>query len=690
MYLPETSIVVTLNDRYSETAKKLSQVTKAFSKDAEGLEQRLYALNKNKYTLKLDAQKARQELKEAEKQFAATGKEADGLKMELAQANYDNIVRNLKAVTTAAGDTEKAISKTMNRAGSSKGAVGIVDAIAQAGIANMASNVALNASNAIFSSVLGEAGGNVFSSGLSMAITGAAMGSIIPGIGTAAGAVLGGIAGMASGAIQNWERKDDAFKSYVQDAYEGQMSAQEASLTSGSALAAQRETDRISFETLFRRGGVENMGIVETYLSNLVEMANETPFLYGDLTAMSKTLATYGYSARVDQEKALSGEKDYNYILDVLETVGDAGAALGQTAGDMEAVATAIGRMKSSNKATLEYLNILNDRGIGTVGMLAEAKGVDQGTMYDMISKGQVSGREAAEIILQAMTESFSGSMLAQSRTFSGLSSTVEGLSQELDSAMGQGYNEGRMKGLTAQRDWLSGESGEAVMEANKAIGAWKAELENSKEQYIRDAVDAMMKTEEYRTAQDTGDAAEMGRLIMEAKVRGMNEYNASEGAQLALESEKSLAEAIRNDTSLDSDYWDAGYEKGQWFTKGLAAAMGEGKYFVKADIDQETGLTVYTDSYGLTADPMLVDPGGAGGLRRSGYAYGLDYVPYDNFPALLHQGERVQTAAEARGERAAPSVTITGNNFTIREEADVTRVASELLAQMELAGMRG
>ena len=173
------------------------------------------------------------------------------------------------------------------------------------------------------------------------------------------------------------------------------MSAQEASLTSGSALAAQRETDRISFETLFRQGGVEDMGIVETYLSNLVEMANNTPFLYGDLTAMSKTLATYGYSAQADAEKRLSGERDYNYILDVLETIGDAGAALGQTTGDMESVATAIGRMKSSNKATLEYLNILNDRGIGAVGMLAEARGVDQGAMYDMISKGQVSGREA-------------------------------------------------------------------------------------------------------------------------------------------------------------------------------------------------------------------------------------------------------------------------------------------------------
>ncbi len=697
--MPETSIVITATDHFSAAIGKMRDFSKGFSKDLDGMQKKLNELNKTKSTLKVNTDKARQELRAAEKQFSETRDVIDELILQGKQLTFEEARRNLSLVAKEASNVEKqmlktgkAFSKTDNTAtGGMSGAQSLLNGFASSGIANMANGLIQNAANTWISSAFGSEIGSVFSSTLSSVASGAAIGSMIaPGIGTAIGAAAGGLLGAASGGLAIQEQRDDAFKSYVQDAYEGQMSAQETSLTSGSALAAQRETDRISFETLFRRGGVEDMGIVETYLSNLVEMANSTPFLYGDLTAMSKTLATYGYSAQADQAKTLSGEKDYNYILDVLETIGDAGAALGQTTGDMEAMATAIGRMKSSNKATLEYLNILNDRGIGAVGMLAEARGVDQGAMYDMISKGQVSGQAAAEIILQAMTESFSGSMLAQSRTFSGLTSTVEGLSQELDSAMGQGYNEGRMKGLTAQRDWLSGESGEAVMEANKAIGAWKAELENSKEQYIRDAVDAMMKTEEYRTAQDTGDAAEMGRLIMEAKVRGMNEYNASEGAQLALESEKSLAEAIRNDTSLDSDYWDAGYEKGQWFTKGLAAAMGEGKYFVKADIDQETGLTVYTDSYGLTADPMLVDPGGAGGLRRSGYAYGLDYVPYDNFPALLHQGERVQTAAEARGERAAPSVTITGNNFTIREEADVTRVASELLAQMELAGMRG
>lgn len=79
-------------------------------------------LNKNKYSLKLDASKAKAELKAAEKQFDLTHSAADGLKKELAQANYDNIVRNMKAVTTAARDTEKAISKVENRPGGSSGA----------------------------------------------------------------------------------------------------------------------------------------------------------------------------------------------------------------------------------------------------------------------------------------------------------------------------------------------------------------------------------------------------------------------------------------------------------------------------------------------------------------------------------------------------------------------------------------
>ncbi len=405
--MPETSIVITATDHFSAAMKTMRESSQHFTKDLNGMQKKLNELNKTKSTLKVNTDKARQELRAAEKQFSETGDAIAKTILEGKQLTFEEARRNLSLVAKEASNVEKqmlktgkAFSKTDNTAtGGMSSAKSLLNGLASSGLANMFNGLAQNIANTWVSSSFGTNVGTVFSSALSSVASGAAMGSMFGSVaglpGAAVGAAAGGLVGMASGAMQNWEKRDDAFKSYVQDAYEGQMSAQEASLTSGSALAAQRETDRISFETLFRRGGVENMGIVETYLSNLVEMANNTPFLYGDLTAMSKTLATYGYSAQADAEKRLSGEKDYNYILDVLQTIGDAGAALGQSTGDMEAMATAIGRMKSSNKATLEYLNILNDRGIGAVGMLAEAKGVDQGAMYDMISKGQVSGREA-------------------------------------------------------------------------------------------------------------------------------------------------------------------------------------------------------------------------------------------------------------------------------------------------------
>lgn len=73
------------------------------------------------------------------------------------------------------------------------------------------------------------------------------------------------------------------------------------------------------------------------------------------------------------------------------------------------------------------------------------------------------------------------------------------------------------------------------------------------------------------------------------------------------------------------------------------------------------------------------------------GYAVGIDYVPYDNFPALLHQGEQVLTAEEARsGNGGSGGVQIIMNGVTIREDADIDRVAAALLQKMELAGMRG
>ena len=90
--------------------------------------------------------------------------------MELAQANYDNIVRNLKAVTSAAGDTERAISKTMNRASESSNAKNsILTAIAASGASKMLGDTALNGS------AFGSKIGSLASSTLSSIASGAAL-----------------------------------------------------------------------------------------------------------------------------------------------------------------------------------------------------------------------------------------------------------------------------------------------------------------------------------------------------------------------------------------------------------------------------------------------------------------------------------------------------------------------------------
>ena len=479
--------------------------------------------------------------------------------------------------------------------------------------------------------------------------------------GIAAGAVLGGISGLANAATTVGGAKDDAFKSYVQEAAEEQISERDSAISSGSSVAAQRELDTIAFNKLLGEG------VGDQYLKDLRAMAAETPMEYSDLTSMSRALAT-GFGS------------DPKRMLELMEGIGNAGSAVGVSASDMSVMAQALSRMQSSDKASLEYLNMFQERGVDVIGMLAGSLGVSQGEVYDMISKGSISGTQAVSIIQQGL-EQYAGAMDEMSKTFSGLSSTLADAETEMDAAYGEGYNAERAKGLQAQTEWLSGVSGEAQQEANKAIGAWQASLENQKEQYIRDAVDAAMESDEYQQAKAAGDAAEMGRIIMEAKVHGMNEYNDSEGAQLALESEKALIAGIRADTGLKSDYWDAGYEMGLEYSKGMAAAWADNHPL------GESGRAIsssYQDWVRESNTDALYTP----------HAAGLDRVPYDNYAALLHEGERVLTAREAREQDrkngAAIQVDVHDNTFGAgMDEAAVAEAIAQAVSRKLQAGFQ-
>ena len=679
----EIGIVMSLYDNVSPTLKSIAGNSQAFDKTLDELKESIKAYDKaqdsmvKKYAdLKKALAETNSQVKTAQNSYdklndAASKKDLDEAidrQAELRRAlkeTESNLKINAKAyhdlneqaLKAAKGirETEDAVSRADNRAGGAS----MLSTLGKAGVAGMLGDSVSQAAGYILESSVGQPTATAVSSVLSGIASGAAMGAVTGNpIGIAVGAAAGGLSGVLNAATTVGGAKDDAFKSYVQEAAEGQISERDSAISSGSSVAAQRELDAIAFNKLLGEG------IGDQYLKDLQTMAAETPMEYSDLTAMSRALAT-GFGS------------DPKRMLDLMEGIGNAGSAVGVSASDMSVMAQALSRMQSSDKASLEYLNMFQERGVDVIGMLAGSLGVSQGEVYDMISKGSISGTQAVSIIQQGL-EQYAGAMDEMSRTFSGLSSTLADAETEMDAAYGEGYNAERAKGLQAQTEWLSGVSGEAQQEANKAIGAWQASLENQKEQYIRDAVDAAMESDEYQQAKAAGDATEMGRIIMEAKVQGMNEYNASEGAQLALESEKALIAGIREDVSLKTDYWDAGYEMGQEYSKGLEAG--------RADALKSSGF-----SYAAVVGSSMNVRAGSGIKGR--YAYGLDRVPYDNYAALLHEGERVLTAREAREQDRSGTrpvqVNISGN-WTVRTDEDVDAIATAILRKVELAKRGG
>lgn len=657
----DISIAISAKDNFTDSIKKMQNMQTTFRKDLGQLNTELNKMNKNKVELKVDMSKAKNELKDAEKSFKKLGDEANRNKLIMAQTKYDNVKRNFDLVSQGAKQAERDIrnltdtmTKSEGKGGSfgssSTSSKGTLGTLAQAGLFNMVGQSVSGALRTGTTSLLGSSDGQALGSIVSGAMSGAAIGSIIPGIGTAVGAAVGTIAGGINAMTQKFSEKDETFKSVVQSNYELTKSIQDNSLKNGSSIAGSREQTKISFSTLL--GGDD---VADSFLDELTNFAAKTPYQFDQLTTMSKTLLAYGYKMEE--------------IVPLLTKVGDGGSALGLSADEINTVATMMGRMKNTGKTTLEYLNPIMERGIPVIDFLAEGLGVAKENVLSMVSDGLIPGAQAAEIIANAMGETYSGNMEKQAQTYEGLISTLTDVQNKMDQAMGEAYNEKRKEGLNAQIDFLSGENADKMQEAYSMIGEWQAELENGYEKAIRDSMKNMMESQDYIDAQAEGDKVKMGQLLAEAQVKGENDYKASEGYQLQLASDLELIGMIRNDTALNSEYYNTGYQMGQEFSKGLAAAKN----------------TTISASDFTPNTPTTYKKSGSVGIGNStlGYAYGLNYVPYDNFPALLHQGEKVVTASEARSNSGSPSVTVTGNNFTIREEADINKVASAIVSQL-------
>lgn len=669
----DISICFAFKDQSTSGLLKSKKGLEEMKKKVEDATGKIDELNKRKASIHVDITNAKRELKAAEKALDGTKEAAD--RLEQAKYNFENIQTELRSVSQEAKQAEKdlanlndAMQRNQNRASSGgSGGDSILSRLAAAGATQMVGQVVTQAFQQSVESAFGSEAGTMFSGILGGVTSGAAIGSAVaPGIGTAIGGAVGGLLGAATGALNIQSGREDALKSAVQEVYGNAWDAVTAPLSGGIATAADREQQELAFGTLL--GSSED---AKTWLDTLQKKAAVTPFGFSDLTSMSKTLLSYGV-----------GTDEQNLWM---QAIGDAGSARGIAGEGLTAIATYLGRMSSTDKVTLEYLNPLMERGINAVEYLAENKGVSTAEIYDMISKNQLSGAEAARVIVEMMEKYNEGAMEAQAQTYSGMVSTMEDNKEQVDAAMGEGYTAKRKEGLLAQTQWL--EKG-GTKDAYKLIGEYQASLENAKEEAVRNALDAASQTEEYRKALAENDGAEMGRILAEAQAEAEKEYRNSEGYQDMLQSQKDSVDSIRDDLVADGTWRTFGYDMGIEFSKGFGSALREDT--ATGNINEFLWGLFGNEGETRFAGEILWDKL-TGKDPGKNHADGLSYVPYNGYPARLHEGERVLTASEARGYGQGVSVFVTVNGLTVREEADVDRIAETLAQKLseakELAG---
>ena len=706
----EVSIIVKMTEDITGPMKSMTGASKALNKEFEALQRqgtalatRYESLNKAYAQNMTQAERLKKEMKELKKTISQGGEGAEDAakQYEALLTKYNELTDAAKGYKASANDTVKKINeigvasrKLDNEQGENLSKQLLGKDSLQTGL--MRSGIVKDLGNSVSSymatrieSVIGQPTADAINNVLSGTISGAATGAIAGAPGAIAGAALGTIAGGINAANQDFQKNNESFKSYYKDLYDTVNANTAEGLTSGKTLAAKRETTKISFSTLL--GGEDQ---ADRFLSDVLNTANTTPFLYDDLVGISKTMLSFGTAVED--------------VIPTLTTVGDAGAALGLSTGDIGTVATYLGRMKSSNKASLEYLNPLMERGFSVFQWLADAKGTSVGSVYDMISKGQISGTEAVSVILQKFEALYAGQMDKQSKTTEGLESTLQGLQENIQAAMGQGYNSVRDAGMSQEIAAYGGELGKALEAANRIAGENKAYLDNLQEKYQIEALGAVLRGS--ATSVYSGADKEKLQAMREEYSRAMYQYNnGDQEAGLKLENIQENAQALAKAAFEASDAYQS-YQKAELDqisgiredVAGLRAAWAAGLKIQNAFSIGLGGPVVgsltnpqrsagSTDMTATEREEVIQRQRGnpqrsAAYVPYASHAFGLNRVPFDGYLAMLHQGERVQTAEEARRSqrRTAPTVQITGNQFSVRSEGDIDAIAARIADELE------
>lgn len=176
-------------------------------------------------------------------------------------------------------------------------------------------------------------------------------------------------------------------------------------------LAASYEQTKVAFDTFL--GDSEKATEV---LNNLNKFSIETPFEPSQVNQAGKSLLAFGLEA--------------DELIPKLTQIGDISSATGK---DFNELAVIFGKAKVAGTLFGQDINQLTEAGIPVIQEFAKQLGVSESQVKKLASEGKISFSNLEEAFKSLTSEGgkFEGLMLAQSKTFGGLVSSLRGAVDE-------------------------------------------------------------------------------------------------------------------------------------------------------------------------------------------------------------------------------------------------------------------
>lgn len=180
-----------------------------------------------------------------------------------------------------------------------------------------------------------------------------------------------------------------------------------AAVTMGLKYDAGLETATVAFKGLLgsQKAATKMMG-------RLQKFAAATPFEQAQLVDAAQRWVGVGNSAKS--------------VIPSMTAVGDAVAAVGGSPDDVMGIITALTQMQNKGKASAEEMQQIAERNVPAFKILQKQLGLTGAQLTKKMGKGALDANTAVQAILTGMEKKYKGSMANQSKTFTGMLSTIK------------------------------------------------------------------------------------------------------------------------------------------------------------------------------------------------------------------------------------------------------------------------